>query len=260
MRVWFEEHPLAGSLVIWVADILFVLGGAMLLSALFPNMPGYGRGMSQSLVLVLAGVLLVAAMLTILGWWRFAGFVGPSQWRNLRLLWLPALLVFLPFLGGLRPLPTDELVTLIVAYAATAFFEEALYRGAILGLLRPKGIWAAVLVSSLLFGLVHLSNIALHGNPGLIALQALGAATDGIGMAALRLRTRTIWPGIALHGVHDLFLQLGGLPVPLASAMYSILLMLYGVYLLRPSVRAQMETEPVDAPLPRAGTVGDPVH
>ncbi len=37
----------------------------------------------------------------------------------------------------------------------------------------------------------------LRGNPGLIALQALGAATGGVGMAALRLRT--IWPVIGLH-------------------------------------------------------------
>ncbi len=219
MRVWFDEHPLVGSLLIWLADAVFVVVGALLLSALFPNIPGYGRGLSQSLILVLVGVLLVAAMLTAFRWWRRAGFVGPSQWRDLRILWLPVLLLFVPFVRGFRPLSTAELLTLAVGYTATAFFEEAIYRGAILGLMRPKGIWTAVLVSSLLFGLAHFTNILLRGNPSIIALQALGAATGGVGMAAIRLRTRTIWPVIALHGLHDLFFQLGALPVPISDAV-----------------------------------------
>lgn len=253
MKAWFEARPLVGSLIIWVADIVFVLGGAALLSLLFPSLPGYGRGLSQSLVLVLVGVLLVAGLLTAAGWWRRAGFVGPSEWRDLRVLWLPTLALLLPFVAGIRPLPMDELLTLIVGYAATAFFEEAIYRGVILDLLRPKGVWTAVLLSSLLFGLVHLSNIALRGNPGLIALQALGAATGGVGMAAIRVRTRSVWPGIALHGLHDLFFQLSRLPVPLVDAANSIILLLYAVYLLRPSVRARLEAEPGETAPVRRG-------
>ena len=248
MKAWFEDHPLAGSLTIWAVDIVFVLAGAALLTALFPSMLGYGRGLSQSLVLVLVGALLVAALLTGFGWWRLAGFVGTAKWRNLHVLWLPVLILVLPLLGGVRPMPTNELLTLVVGYAATAFFEEALYRGVVLGLLRPRGIWSAVIISSVLFGLVHLSNIALRGNPGLIALQALGAATGGVGMAAIRVRTRTIWPGIGLHALHDLFLQLGRLPVPLVSALNSIILFVYAFYLLRPSVCERLEQDPAEQP------------
>lgn len=244
MRAWFDEHPLGGSLVIWIADIIFVVGGALLLSVLFPSIAGYGRSLSQSLILVLIGVALVAALLAAFDWWRRAGFVGSSEWRDLRILWLPLLLLIVPFAGGFRPPAAGELLVLVVGYLATGFFEESLYRGAILSLLRPRGIWPAVLISSLLFGLVHFSNIVLRGNPGLIALQALGAFTGGIGMAALRLRTRTIWTVIVLHALHDLFFQLGGLPVAVSDAINSTVLMLYAIYLLRPSVRAEMEPEP----------------
>jgi len=243
LKVWVEEHPLAVVFSIWLADIVFVVGGSTLLSALFPNMPGYGRGLSQSLVLVLIGVGLVAGLLTALGWWQRAGFVGTAEWRNLRVLWLPVLFLLVPFVRGVRPMPANELLTLVIAYAATAFFEEAIYRGMILGLLRPRGVWPAVILSSLLFGLVHLSNIALRGNPGLIALQALGAATGGVGMAAIRVRTRTIWPGIGLHAAHDLFFQLSYLPVPLVDAANSIFLLVYGIYILRPSVLRHMEPD-----------------
>ena len=44
-----------------------------------------------------------------------------------------------------------------------------------LGLLRPTGLWQAVLVSSLLFGLGHLGNSVLRGLSPIIAAQAVGA-------------------------------------------------------------------------------------
>lgn len=248
MRIWFEKHSLAGSLIIWLADLVFVIGGALLLSALFPNIPGYGRGISQSLILVLLGVVLVAALLSAFHWWRRAGFVGISEWRDLRILWLPVLLLLVPFVGGFRPLAGSELLVLIIGYAATGFFEEAIYRGVMLSLLRPKGIWTAVLISSLLFGLAHFSNVILRGNVPLTALQAFGSAVGGIGLAALRLRTRSIWPVIALHALHDLFFQLGGLPVPISDAINSTVLMLYAIYLLRPVVREKLEEERVANP------------
>ena len=87
----------------------------------------------------------------------------------------------------------------------------------------------------------------LRGNPGLIALQALGAATGGVGMAALRLRT--IWPVIGLHAAHDLFFQLSYLPIPLVDAANSIILFCYAFYLLRPSMRTRLEAEPEDGGL-----------
>ena len=210
----------------------------------------------QQLILVLIGAALVALLLAGFDWWRMAGFVSPVRWRNLRLFILPAALLLVPFARGVRIPPIGDLLVLAIGYAATAFLEEGLYRGAVLGLMRPVGIWPAVIVSSLLFGLVHLTNIALRGNPGLIALQAFGAGVEGVGLAALRLRSRAIWPLIALHFLHDLFLQMGTLPVPMASAIYSTALLFYGIYLLRPSARAELENErELRADLPTVGAV-----
>ena len=120
--------------------------------------------------------------------------------------------------------------------------------------MRPTGVWRAVLVSSALFGLVHLSNAMLRGSLGLAALQALGAGTEGFGLAALRLRTNTVWPLVALHALHDLFLQFGYLPIPLVSAAYSVVLFAYGIYLLRDgALRSQLghEAEPLELPSTR---------
>jgi uncharacterized protein len=132
-----------------------------------------------------------------------------------------------------RPLSAVAVSVLIVAYIATAVFEEGLWRGVVLGLLRPTAIWRAVLISSLLFGLGHLGNTALRGVSPIIAAQALGAAVQGVGFAALRLRTGTVWPLIGIHAVHDLFLQMSTLPIPLLEAPLDTELLAYGVSLLR---------------------------
>jgi membrane protease YdiL (CAAX protease family) len=80
-------------------------------------------------------------------------------------------------------------------------------------------------------------------------LQAFGAAIQGVGFAALRLRTNTIWPLIVIHGLHDLFLQLSTLPIPLLEAFIETALCIYGVVLLRhhkdrPVVDHQFRTGP----------------
>ena len=67
----------------------------------------------------------------------------------------------------------------------------------------------------------------------LIALQAFGAPVQGVGFAALRLRTNTVWPLIIINALHDLFLQMGKLPVPLIEAPIDTVLLVYGVFLLR---------------------------
>jgi membrane protease YdiL (CAAX protease family) len=105
--------------------------------------------------------------------------------------------------------------------------------GVMLGLLRPTGVWPAVLISSVLFGLGHLGNSALRGMSGLIAAQAFGAACQGVGFAALRLRTNTVWLLIVIHMFHDLFLQMGRLPIALVDAPIDTIMLGYGVFLLR---------------------------
>jgi membrane protease YdiL (CAAX protease family) len=238
--------------VIEAVYVALVIFGAVVLGVLVPSLPGYSvTGLSQSLVLVLVSAAVLVGVLAALKWWRLAGFSHPREWRQLRLYWLPVVLLGVPFVGGVRPLTADALGVLVVAYAATAVFEEGLWRGVMLGLLRPTGLWRAVLVSSLLFGLGHLGNSALRGPSAIIAAQAFGAAVQGVGFAALRLRTNTIWPLIVLHAVHDLFLQMGVLPIPLVEVPIDTALLIYGIVVLRhevPTERAEDGSREAAAP------------
>jgi len=84
--------------------------------------------------------------------------------------------------------------------------EELLFRGVLLrGLVRSYGERVGLLVSAVLFGL-------LHGRPA----EALVAFAAGLVLGALRLRTRSVLPCIALH------VGVNALPVLVPAELLSI--------------------------------------
>jgi len=88
--------------------------------------------------------------------------------------------------------------TLMVGFA-----EEGLLRGIVLRAMLPTGTTRAVFLSSLFFGLAHLSNILQGQDPGATIVQATYATLIGIGFAGSRLFTGTIWPAIVCHALID---------------------------------------------------------
>ncbi len=89
--------------------------------------------------------------------------------------------------------------TLLVGWS-----EEVMFRGIWLrGLFRSFGIWVAILGSSLIFGAIHVLNVFLTGDLRGALLQAGAAFLSGVFLAAVRLRTGSLWTGIVLHGLWD---------------------------------------------------------
>ena len=216
-----------GLTAAWVAAISAVF---LLAHALLPGLPN----LTQSIFSLGVVAALLVALVTALGWWREIGCNPPTEWRNLTLLVLPLVVLLLPFAGGINPAPVLPVGILVVGYALTGFAEETFARGVLLKLLMPGGPLRAVFMSSVLFGLMHFGNVLIRGNPAIVGAQAVGAACFGIAYAALRLRTGTIWPLMLLHALDDLFLQLGGLPVIPTAVVKDIILLAYGLVLLRP--------------------------
>ncbi len=94
----------------------------------------------------------------------------------------------------------------VVEMALTAIAEELLFRGLLFNALLAawgttrRGIYPAALTTSGLWGAVHLLN------PGAISQLLINAsfiASIGLILAALRLRTGSIWAGVALHWVNN---------------------------------------------------------
>ncbi len=232
---FIERRPVWAAVMLWIADVVISIGVQLSIKALFP-------GVQADYLALFPLVLVPVLLLTWLGWWDEAGFNSPSSWRNLALLWLPALLVLVvPLVRGLKPVDVGTIATLSLGYLLVGFREESLYRGLMLRVLQPIGPVRAVILAGVLFGAAHLGNFFIRSNPALVVAQIVGATCFGIALGALRLRTGTIWFLILIHALSDLFLRFTLLPaIPLEVAR-DIVLLIYGIYLLRVLHREQMQ-------------------
>ena len=165
---------------------------------------------SENLFQVLA-ILLAVPLLAALGWWREAGFNRPSRWRNLHLLWFPLLVGALSLLGGVEVTEPALFVPAMLGLLITVFGEELFYRGIVWRALAPTGVMWAVVVTSLLYGLLYLGRLgSAEPWPEAVYLTIL-ATCAGFTYAALRWRTASIWPVILLHSVLGV---IGGISTP----------------------------------------------
>jgi membrane protease YdiL (CAAX protease family) len=181
-------------------------------------------------------LLLALGLLVWLGWWREAGFNRPSQWRNLRLLWFPLLVGALTLSGGVFiPGPASLTSTFLTVLLAT-FGEEIVFRGLLWRALVPTGPVRAVILTSLLSGLLILGRTATDGPwPEAARLTAL-TICGGFTYGALRWRTTSIWPVILIHTAFSFSVDiatLGTVTYPLMMLLSTLGFVAYGFYLLR---------------------------
>jgi uncharacterized protein len=223
----FRRRPVFSALIIFLADAILSLVITQLLGPLVP------AGIQGDFFTLIVLVILTVAALTALGWWGEVGFNSPSQWRSLGLLVIPLLMVVvLPLVRGAQSLALGTALYYVAGYALTALHEEVIFRGMILRILGPAGRTRAIWMSALLFGLAHAANLFVRSNPFLVLAQMVGAGTGGVGMAALRFKTNTIWTVMALHFFEDLLLHYTNLPAIPVNVAQSVVLFFVGLYIL----------------------------
>jgi uncharacterized protein len=197
-----------------LAFVLLLSLGLFVISRLASHLSGgtalRAADLDRLLVVTVAG--LYAVIVTALfGWWREVGFNGIRRWRNLRLMLVPLLLVLLPVALGV-PLEFGSTlarpaVIVAVAYASfvVAFNGELLYRGLSLHALRQQGPAWAALIASLFFGLGYLGDLFDGQDVGFTLVQAGYAVFAGLGYAAIRIKTGSLWPSIVVNFAHSFF-------------------------------------------------------
>jgi membrane protease YdiL (CAAX protease family) len=241
-------HPLAFGLQVAVVYILMLFVSAML-GVLLPGEETYGQ--IGGIIGRVASITVLLALLFRLGWLRPAGFTRLGRRQTWLLILLPlvysiavsayAMTGNLDFrFSGAAP---SGPVTLFILIAA--FLEEVAFRGLILQAFvrgwgsTNRGLIKSVLISSLLFGAMHILDF-LGGRPlpGVL-LQSMEAFLLGIWLATLVLSGKSIYPAALFHAVFNLAAYLsfnGSEPAPSFWLLLSILmfpLALYGIYLLR---------------------------
>ena len=117
---------------------------------------------------------------------------------------------------------SPELITKEISYfvlcITIGLFEEGLFRGVIFqGLVRKtgstrKGIWMAVIISSLIFGFVHVYTYVIGGRYDLVGIiESIGKTIQtgiiGIILAAVYIKTKNFWAIALVHTLNDFFLM-----------------------------------------------------
>lgn len=150
--------------------------------------PGMGRELGIGMSLGAGLYTFCAAILMILGVYRIEGFNG---WQiPLGLMWF-----------GL----------------SSGFFEEMLFRGVLFRISQEVlGSWAALVISSLAFGLIHLNN------PGATFQGVLFIAVEaGLLLAAAYMLTGRLWMSMGFHTAWN-YTQAAIFPVHVSGAGTSL--------------------------------------
>jgi membrane protease YdiL (CAAX protease family) len=135
--------------------------------------------------------------------WRACGFLGGLQWRGWSLLWPIWLATLLSGLQGFSETDPWRLVAWAAIALSIAIGEEGIFRGVLFALLDKTRPRRAVCITALLFGAIHLSGLASPLDWRMIVAQAIVTASIGLVLGAVRLMTRSIWPGIMVHATLD---------------------------------------------------------
>lgn len=209
LKKWFRQHPIPGCII--VALLVFLLMGAVgLLRRQLPE------SLAVDYVRHLVNILWPLGLTLLLGygWCYRRGSFGKTLFAG-----LVALIVFsATFLirageSILSPdtpwKPAAGIILGIINILGIGFREETIFRGIIannLGIAYGKdarGVWKAVILSGLIFGLSHLANV-FHGVDILRALiQTASACALGIYYAAIYFRGGNLWALVLLHCITD---------------------------------------------------------
>ena len=150
------------------------------------------QGWLQGAVIGAAFMALVVVLQTVVGWLRPAPDAGTVMgWLGMQ--------------AGMA---------LMFAIAAAA--EELIMRGyAFQVLVEGMGAWPAVIITSVLFALVHL------GNPNIDAIALVNVGLAGVILAGVYLRTRSLWVAIGLHWAWN-WVMAGWFDLPVSGIEFDV--------------------------------------
>jgi uncharacterized protein len=163
---------------------------------------GFERGLTVSQLGLAVARVPSIILLTLIG----ATLIAGAHWMNLRRLASsnhPAAERLRAMAVRLFPRSAAETVLFTILAITAGICEEFIFRGFVIAALFRAGlpVWAAVVVSSLMFGMAHL----YQGKGG-----SAGTGILGILFASVRIAYHSIFPVVIWHAVLDIVAGIAG--------------------------------------------------
>jgi membrane protease YdiL (CAAX protease family) len=105
--------------------------------------------------------------------------------------------------SGITVTSVTNLAYLVLLAGSVGFVEELVFRGIILRAWLTRGRSRAVLASTALFSLAHLTQLMGGQSPSATALQVAFSFVLGLALALVVVRTASLWEVIAFHALFD---------------------------------------------------------
>ncbi len=194
-----------------------VLFAALLVLEIFQKSiftsPTYGQNLYVLSSRALGGMACVLFILAF----SSKSIIFPRLGIKTFLLFLPCMAVavnnfpFITFFSGRATIDSSPLVIAVYALSqlAVGFFEEMAFRGCIFTVVLQRckknrlGAFLAIVISSLIFGIIHALNIFTGANPGAVVLQIGYSFLIGGMCSVIFLKTSNIWYCVILHAVYN---------------------------------------------------------
>ena len=208
-----KKHTVIYCLLVEIVVFGVMILSGMLIGMLFGafNVDTYVLQALQELV----GVLLVLAAMKVSGCTDVLTGRGIGFGKGLLVggyflfMGVYSAIVYLAMYTGERILrPWYLIAVFVICMLLVGIMEEFMCRGILAELLlrhfgaTESGVWKAVILSGVLFGLVHLTNL-LGADPVGVLVQSVIASMMGMTFAAIYFRTGNIWVPVALHAFVD---------------------------------------------------------
>ncbi len=209
LRNWLRKYPIPGCILV-ALSVFALLGAVGLLRKLFTD------SIAIDYVRQFLNIMWPLALTLLLGygWCYRRGAFGKTLLAGLFAFILFSLAFFIrageALLSDETPWKTTAGICLgILDILGVGFREETMFRGVIannLGIAYgkdPRGVWKAVIVSGLIFGLVHLLNIVSGVDPLRVLIQVASACAIGMYFTAVYFRGGSIWALVLIHCLTD---------------------------------------------------------
>ena len=202
------DHPILGYFLLLVFALVFNELGGQIDGPINHHMLGIAGGGSATLGCGIGAAIGALVAVGLFKLWFKPDFKGCIQTKGLLtgiLLLLPVLVIH--YIGSIVSWTTFGTGSVLLAFLAAfapGFGEEVAFRGlGVANYMRTikseKQIKVIFWLSSLVFGLIHATNIFMGGDPFACAVQAVYATGIGMALGAVYLRTGNLLPCILGH-------------------------------------------------------------
>jgi membrane protease YdiL (CAAX protease family) len=228
-----QERPIVGSVIITVlAGLLLqmsnIIGIQERLDSVLPDYYLTVRLIDFGFRMTMGAILVLVAIPLLLGYMRTSGWLseylrlmrvstGISSRKTISAATL-SLLAFILIVVGLSlgrgvfsadlgVLVDDDNWLILLAALIPGIWEELAFRGVVLSSLQRRfSPRTALVLSSVLFGLFHFSNLLTWEEAGSVVAGVIAATALGIGWGYVAIKTNSVIPAIFLHYVVDVVL------------------------------------------------------